>query len=149
MGLSRQSPGDPERSHLLNPDDPYNASGYGYGSTSQGLAHPRHALNPEDAKREQEALEGITRWTTDAVVDIFPHQTLTANPNSASNSSNIYDKIPGDKSSKHIRIYPASQTISQASAQNSIRSKSSSRKDGGKAVQPRIFRKLEMGRIDR
>ncbi len=59
------SPLQPERSHLLNSDDPYNASGYGYGSTSQGLAPPRHILNPEDVKREQEALEGITRWTTE------------------------------------------------------------------------------------
>lgn len=59
------SPLQPERSHLLNSDDPYNASGYGYGSTSQGLAPPRHLLNPEYAKREQEALEGITRWTTE------------------------------------------------------------------------------------
>jgi hypothetical protein len=58
-------PLQPERSHLLNSDDPYNASGYGYGSTSQGLAPPRHVLNPEDAKREQEALEGIMRWTTE------------------------------------------------------------------------------------
>jgi hypothetical protein len=57
------SPLQPERSNLLNSDDPYNASGY--GSTSQGLAAPRHALNPEDVKREQEALEGITRWTTE------------------------------------------------------------------------------------
>jgi hypothetical protein len=58
-------PLQPERSHLLNSDDPYNASGSGYGSTSQGLAASRHVLNPEDAKREQEALEGITRWTTE------------------------------------------------------------------------------------
>jgi Late endosomal/lysosomal adaptor and MAPK and MTOR activator len=55
----------PERSHLLNSDDPYNASGYGYGSASQGLVPPRHVLNPEDVKREQEALEGIMRWTTE------------------------------------------------------------------------------------
>jgi hypothetical protein len=85
LGLSRQSSNDvchfcwhvsqladrvfpplqPERSHLLNSDDPYNASGYGYGSASQGLVPPRHVLNPEDVKREQEALEGIMRWTTE------------------------------------------------------------------------------------
>ena len=59
------SPLQPERSHLLNSDEHYNASGYGYGSSNQGLATSRHALNPEDAKREQEALEGITRWTTE------------------------------------------------------------------------------------
>lgn len=54
-----------ERSHLLNSDEHYNASGYVYGSTAQAPATSRHALNPEDAKREQEALEGITRWTTE------------------------------------------------------------------------------------
>jgi hypothetical protein len=80
-----------------------------------------------------------------AVVDIFPHQALLANSSSNLNSSNIYDQIPGDKSSKQIRIYPASRPVSQASAENSIRSRSSSRKGGGKATQPRIFRTLAMG----
>jgi Late endosomal/lysosomal adaptor and MAPK and MTOR activator len=55
----------PERSHLLNPDDPYNAGYGGYGTTSSGIASHRQVLNPEDVKREQEALEGITRWTTE------------------------------------------------------------------------------------
>jgi Late endosomal/lysosomal adaptor and MAPK and MTOR activator len=66
----------PERSHLLNADDPYNASGYGYGSASQDLAS-RHVLNPEEAKREQEALEGITRWTTEYdSIEIPQHNSL-------------------------------------------------------------------------
>jgi hypothetical protein len=83
-----------------------------------------------------------------AVIDIFPHQALLSNSSSNLNSSSIYDQIPGDKSSKQIRIYPASRPVSQASAENSIRSKSSSRKDGGKAVQPRIFKTLEMSPAD-
>ena len=60
------SPLQMERSHLLSSDDPYNPNnpaGYAYGGTSQSLAQ-RH-LNPEEAKREQEALENITRWTTE------------------------------------------------------------------------------------
>ncbi|ERF71861.1 hypothetical protein EPUS_01776 [Endocarpon pusillum Z07020] len=145
LGISHQSSSDPERSHLLSSDDPYNASGYGCGSTSQGLAPPRHVLNPEDVKREQEALEQITRWTTDAVIDIFPHQAiLLSNSSTNLNPSNIYDQIPGDKSSKHIRIYPASRPVSQASTENSMRSRSSTQNRGAKAAQPRIFRTLEM-----
>jgi hypothetical protein len=85
------------------------------------------------------------RLVSSAVVDIFPHQTLLGNSSSNMNASNMYDQIPGDKSTKQIRIYPASRPVSQASAENSIRSKASSRKGSGKAIQPRIFRALEMG----
>ena len=57
-----------EYSHLLDSDDPYNQSGNSYGTNGSRLAQGRRTqqvMNSEDVKREREALEGITRWTSE------------------------------------------------------------------------------------
>ena len=58
-------------------------------------------MNPEDARREREALNGITKWTSDTVVDIWTRQPRAS-------------IIPGDKDHK-ARIYPSSRPQSQES----------------------------------
>jgi hypothetical protein len=65
----------PEHSHLLYSDDPYNQSGNSYGTYGQGTQGllPQHTMSPEELKREQEALESITRWTGEWVGPLTTH----------------------------------------------------------------------------
>lgn len=130
-------------------------------------------MNPEEARREQEALDNITRWASEYVVpfrpvearnlsilsnidlnsrsqivEIFPHQhknlmtmststsqinghhsvvengAAAAPPSSSSHHHDILlSLIPGDKSKRSIRIYPASRPTSKDA--QSLHSKSS------------------------
>ena len=58
-------------------------------------------MSPEDARKEREALDGITKWTSDTVVDIWTRQPRAS-------------IIPGDKDHK-ARVYPSSRPQSQES----------------------------------
>jgi hypothetical protein len=89
-------------------------------------------MNPEEVKREQEALDNITRWAGEQVVEIFPHVQKTTIEASSSGVSDkdkamhhdiLLSMIPGDKSKKSIRIYPASRPESAASARSKASSK--------------------------
>ncbi|KAI9925216.1 hypothetical protein ASPWEDRAFT_120593 [Aspergillus wentii DTO 134E9] len=70
LGLSRRENNDLESSRLLD-DDIYQA-GYGYGALNHAnqLNHP----DPENIKREREALEAICQRTSDSVIDIWSLQ---------------------------------------------------------------------------
>ena len=104
-------------------------------------------MSPEELHREQKALDGIARWASDQIVEIFPHtlgrslamsnsqlngnganhagngdQTNTA-PSASQHQDILLSLIPGDKSKRSIRIYPASRPTSKSGL--SLRSKSS------------------------
>ncbi|KAL9113852.1 MAG: hypothetical protein Q9227_001986 [Pyrenula ochraceoflavens] len=57
----------PESQRLIS-EDPYgqypNYGTQGHGSANQQYGVSGHLVNLEDAKREQEALASITRWTS-------------------------------------------------------------------------------------
>lgn len=123
-----------ERQHLLY-GDPY--AHYGNGNTyhaqgSHGMP-PHNVMSPEEVRREQEALDNITRWAGEQVVEIFPHAQKAGPEATGSGASDGHESmhhdillsmIPGDKSKKSIRIYPASRPESAAS----LRSKASSKR---------------------
>lgn len=110
-------------------------------------------MSPEELKREQEALENITRWTGDHIVEIFPHKhrrQLDANGDSSLNDGpSAYEaflsQIPGDKSTKSLKVYPTPRPGSQASG-SSTRSKLSSSKLNGsvRGKDSRVFVKLDV-----
>jgi hypothetical protein len=90
-------------------------------------------MSPEEIRREQQALDSITRWAGEQVVEIFPHAqkaTVEVSGPAASDKNQamyhdiLLSMIPGDKSKKSIRIYPASRPESAAS----LRSKASSKR---------------------
>lgn len=90
-------------------------------------------MSREEIRREQQALDNITRWAGEQVVEIFPHtQRATAEVSGPGSSDKdramhhdiMLSMIPGDKSKKSIRIYPASRPESAAS----LRSKASSKR---------------------
>ena len=125
-----------ERQRLLN-DDPYAQPHHNYGAWHQPPAQQLNAASPEDQKREQEAMHNIMRWASDQIVEIFPinsrQQQMQATNGIASVSSMngsivslpqlddadgmmrtqhqdiLLSMIPGDKSKRSIRIYPASR----------------------------------------
>ena len=115
-----------ERQHLLY-GDPYAHNGNGYGTYPGQGAHgipPQNVMSPEEVRREQEALDSITRKAGEQVVEIFPHAYRTTAEPSGSGTSDkdktlhhdiLLSMIPGDKSKKSIRIYPASRPLSEAS----------------------------------
>lgn len=123
-----------ERQHLLY-GDPYAQNGNGYGTYTGQASHgipPQNVMSPEEVKREQEALQNITRWAGEQVVEIFPHAHRNTMEGSSSGASNkdkamhhdiLLSMIPGDKSKKSIRIYPASRPESAASARSKASSK--------------------------
>lgn len=146
----RGSADEAERQRLLS-DDPYAHPHHNYGAWQQAPAPQPSVMSPEDQKREQEAMHNIMRWASDQIVEIFPVSTrgqhvqngngLPATPNlngsivslPATDSTNgmtssqhqdiLLSMIPGDKSKRSIRIYPASRP-GTGDAQ-SVRSKAS------------------------
>ena len=167
----RPSSSSPENRRLL--DDSYPS----YANSYQPIAPP-NALSPEEQRVEREALDNITRWASDQIIEIFPHgQALQAsavkgvavNGMSASGVSDgasedgeggkgvfngqthhdiLLSMIPGDKSKRGIRIYPASRPGSRSASTNkdagSLRSKGSSSGINGKEKAGGIFVKLDV-----
>lgn len=106
---------------------------------------PLSTQTPEQQKREEEAMRNIMRWASDQIVEIFPinpqraQMPPTANLNGSTislpqadghngmtNSTHqdiLLSMIPGDKSKRSIRIYPASRPTSKDA--QSVRSKAS------------------------
>lgn len=140
-----------ERQRLIA-DDPYGAPHPNYNAWHQPTAPQPNAPTPEDQKREQEAMNNIMRWASDQIVEIFPVTARQPRPLVSQNmngsvaslpqlegSSNgmttsqhqdiLLSMIPGDKSKRSIRIYPASRP-GTADAQ-SVRSKASQTKLNG------------------
>ncbi|KAN0079009.1 Late endosomal/lysosomal adaptor and MAPK and MTOR activator domain containing protein [Elaphomyces granulatus] len=69
LGLGRRDDYEPESSRLL--DDDLYQSGYGYGSLNHShLNQP----DPEDQRREREALDAICQRASDSVIDIWAVQ---------------------------------------------------------------------------
>ena len=124
-----------ERQHLLY-GDPYAQYGNVNGAYNVPGPHgisPQNVMSPEEIRREQEALDNITRWAGEQVVEIFPHahkNTAEASGSSMSDKDRamhhdiLLSMIPGDKSKKSIRVYPASRPESAAT----LRSKASSKR---------------------
>ncbi|KAH0843564.1 hypothetical protein FOPE_09089 [Fonsecaea pedrosoi] len=141
LGVGRHSHHDPDRTRLLYDEYP---AGHSYGTWGASSVPPQNLMSPEEVQREQEALDGIARWASDQIVEIFPHhhrslvmsapqlnglshasvgeQTAT-NPSSSQHQDILLSLIPGDKSKRSIRIYPASRPTSKSGM--SLRSKSS------------------------
>ncbi|KAL2217436.1 late endosomal/lysosomal adaptor and MAPK and MTOR activator-domain-containing protein [Thermoascus aurantiacus ATCC 26904] len=69
LGLRRRDSHDAESTRLL--DDDLYQSGYGYGALNQAR---QNQPDPEDLKREREALEAICQRTSDSVIDIWALQ---------------------------------------------------------------------------
>ncbi|KAH8704924.1 late endosomal/lysosomal adaptor and MAPK and MTOR activator-domain-containing protein [Talaromyces proteolyticus] len=88
LGLGSREENEPEHARLI--EDEIFPGSYGYGSVN----HPNHQQSdPEDLKREREALEAICQRASDSVVDIWsshphlqPQATLRSNNGSATSS---------------------------------------------------------------
>jgi len=70
LGLARRDNQEPDSTRLL--DDDLYPSQYGYGSFNNGAQQPQS--DPEDLKREREALEAICQRASDSVIDIWALQ---------------------------------------------------------------------------
>ncbi|KIV81182.1 hypothetical protein PV11_08619 [Exophiala sideris] len=133
LGLRRKDHEEGDRSRLLYDDLGTN---HGYGTWGASNVPAQNVMSPEEVQREQEALDNITRWASDQIVEIFPHQhkSLTMSTSqinghtenggpSSTHHDILLSLIPGDKSKRSIRIYPASRPTSKDAS--SLRSKSS------------------------
>ncbi|EXJ63853.1 hypothetical protein A1O7_00188 [Cladophialophora yegresii CBS 114405] len=148
LGLRGHNQADADRQRLLYDDYP---SAQHYGTWGAGhTIPPENLMSPEEIQLEQSALDNISRGLSDHIVEIFPHNlggrplgvsgSQLVNGNGASHtissdqngstahvSSQHHDillsLIPGDKSKRSIRIYPASRPTSKSG--QSLRSKSS------------------------
>ncbi|EXJ72833.1 uncharacterized protein A1O5_03981 [Cladophialophora psammophila CBS 110553] len=141
LGVRRHSHHESDRARLLYDDYP---AGHSYGTWGASSVPPQNLMSPEEVQREQEALDGIAQWASDQIVEIFPHShrslimsasqlnglshTSTGDQNTTAPSSTqhqdiLLSLIPGDKSKRSIRIYPASRPTSKSGL--SLRSKSS------------------------
>ncbi|KIW24781.1 uncharacterized protein PV07_10474 [Cladophialophora immunda] len=141
LGVGRRTHHESDRTRLLYDDYP---AGHSYGTWGASSVPPQNLMSPEEVQREQEALDGIARWASDQIVEIFPHnhrslimsgsllngvnhasvgEQITANPSSSQHQDILLSLIPGDKSKRSIRIYPASRPTSKSG--QSLRSKSS------------------------
>ena len=167
LGLRSDSSTSVERQRLL--DDSaylnYNATGY------QPIVPP-NALSPEQQQVEREALDSITRWANDQIVEIFPHSNKlgtsamngsgmngttssgmtdgtnengegSAQPQTSEQQTHqdiLLSMIPGDKSKRGIRIYPASRPGSRSASKEapSIRSKGSNTKLNGQGSNTKL-----------
>ncbi|RMZ90002.1 hypothetical protein DV736_g2759, partial [Chaetothyriales sp. CBS 134916] len=80
-GLSSSESSAAERQRLL--DDPYSRYNSGSNNNSYNAAGNAayapiqppglNTLSPEEQRAEREALDSITRWASDQIVEIFPH----------------------------------------------------------------------------
>ncbi|KAJ9607078.1 hypothetical protein H2200_008150 [Cladophialophora chaetospira] len=139
LGLGGQSQDDADRQRLLYDDYP---STQHYGTWGAGTTiPPENLMSQEEIQREQSALDTISRGLSDHIVEIFPHSlgrslamsTSQVNgnghsetndaPSSSQHQDILLSLIPGDKSKRSIRIYPASRPTSKSG--QSLRSKSS------------------------
>ena len=148
LGLRSSESHPSERQRLF--DDTYPTYANGYQPTP-----PPNALSPEEQRAEREALDSITRWASDQIVEIFPHgHKLGASGLNGMTSSGMTDStneiqtteqtqahqdillsmIPGDKSKRGIRIYPASRPGSRSASKDasSLKSKGSTGQLSGK-----------------
>lgn len=162
-----------ERQRLLA-DDPYAQPHHNYGAWHQPPAPQLNALSPEDQRREQEAMHNIMRWASDQIVEIFPINTRqqrlvtmngipgasnlngsvvslpqtddTDGMTSSQHQDILLSMIPGDKSKRSIRIYPASRPGTGDA--KSVRSKASQTRLNGSTRSSRaregIFVKLNV-----
>ncbi|KAL1996015.1 hypothetical protein VTN49DRAFT_550 [Thermomyces lanuginosus] len=93
LGLNSRDNHDSESARLLD-DDMY--AGYGYGSVNHSN-HPRD--DPEDVKREREALETICQRASDSVIDIWalqPQPQLQPQAALRQNGSTTSLRVPSD-----------------------------------------------------
>ncbi|KAK5085358.1 hypothetical protein LTR05_004642 [Lithohypha guttulata] len=150
--LGRRDDSDEGQRQRLLADDPYAQTHHNYNTWHQPPPSQPNALNPDEQKREQQAMHDIMRWASDQIVEIFPanarqqqQQAINLNnsvvnlPQTDGTGANglmssqhqdiLLSMIPGDKSKRSIRIYPASRP-GTGDAQ-SIRSKASHTKLNG------------------
>ncbi|KAL2012315.1 hypothetical protein VTN00DRAFT_5033 [Thermoascus crustaceus] len=97
LGLRRRDSHDAESARLL--DDDLYQSGYGYGALNQAR---QNQPDPEDLKREREALEAICQRTSDSVIDIWalqpqPHLQPRAALRSPVSTSSL--RVPSNETS--------------------------------------------------
>ncbi|PGH11146.1 hypothetical protein AJ80_07248 [Polytolypa hystricis UAMH7299] len=101
LGRGGRDHHESESSRLLD-DDPYQ-SGYGYGTVGHGQ---HQGPDPEDLKREREALDSICQRASDSVIDIFSvqpqhyvpaipaTQNNTASPSRDASTASVGDRTP-------------------------------------------------------
>ena len=102
-------------------------------------------MTPEELKKEQEAMDEITRKAGDNSVDIFPHRHKRRMEESngdlnggGSQYQALLAQLPGEKSSKSLRVASIKRPTSQASVQSKL---SRDRTNGNES---RVFVKLDM-----
>ena len=147
LGLRHSSEDDPDRQRLLYDD--YQPTATNYGTWGNHAIPPENMMSPEEVQREQEEFSRITQKASDHIVEIFPHnhpsmRNVTSPPphiNGQLDQSNgegsqheaqgqsyhdiLLSMIPGDKSKRSIRIYPASRPNSLSRDASSMKSKNS------------------------
>lgn len=168
LGLSSSDSSHPdERESLLRNEQQGYQHTWNHGYQ---MPPPPNGMSPEEAVREQRAFDNITRWASDQIVEIFPHQPrdLGTNVNGHAQESEesseeneqrkeglrrmkeqehqdiLLSMIPGDKSKRSIRIYPASRPSSRDA--RSMRSQASREKVNGygKRESSGVFVKLDV-----
>ncbi|KAI1908367.1 hypothetical protein LOZ61_005615 [Ophidiomyces ophidiicola] len=96
LGVSRPESHDSESAQLL--DDEAYQSGYNYGTSNTQPQGP----DPEDLKRERDALDTICQRASDSVIDIWAHhsQTLAPPPRSTATSATASSsRVPSNERS--------------------------------------------------
>ncbi|KAL1970048.1 hypothetical protein VTN77DRAFT_6453 [Rasamsonia byssochlamydoides] len=115
LGLGRRESHDSESARLL--DDDLYPGGYGYGSVNH--AH-QHQADPEDLKREREALEAICQRASDSVIDIWalqPQPHLQPRAALRSNGSIVSTRVPSGNETPAIHITEHADDVSETQQQ--------------------------------
>ncbi|KAK2778023.1 hypothetical protein FQN52_002928 [Onygenales sp. PD_12] len=132
LGLGGRDSHDSESSRLL--DDELYQSSYGYGAVGSGQ---RQGPDPEDLKREREALEAICQRTSDSVIDIWalqPHAHAHAPP--SIHTANISStRTPSHQTASSATTEDAQSAASPQSPEQERRSQNS-RGETRRAVSP-------------
>jgi Late endosomal/lysosomal adaptor and MAPK and MTOR activator len=141
-----------DRQRLLYDD--YQPTTVGYGTWGNHAIPPENIMSPEEIQRERSEFNRITQHASDQIVEIFPHahhnaRNIASPPPQINGQSDhsirsgmnglglqhenqgqsyhdiLLSMIPGDKSKRSIRIYPASRPSSSSRDAPSVRSNGS------------------------
>jgi len=135
LGLVRRENQESDSARLL--DDDLYPSQYGYGSFNNSTQQAQS--DPEDLKREREALEAICQRASDSVIDIWalqpqPHLQPQATLRPPSSSGGSSSKIPNGDSHHSDFSDPSHAQETSSTATAGTNSQNSSQKKRAAAV---------------
>ena len=171
LGLSSSDSSSPDERQQLLRNEHSDYQQHGWSIPQQHIPAPANGMSHEDQVREQRAFDHITRWASDQIVEIFPHQPRDMGASNVMSGSAQYEDedesmeeereglrrlkdqehqdillsmIPGDKSKRSIRIYPASRPSSREA--RSVRSQASKERvnGAGKREPSGVFVRLDV-----